>query len=235
MAALTGALRARKFNLDRNRNVSIVVLEQAGVAAAGGHIPAANSGIASVLEVLAVSIENASAAAAPAQASGSITFNDAGGADETITIDGIVYTLKATPAAAFEVDIGASATASANNLRDAINRGATAGTDYGADTAPHPSVKASAASAVVTITARVPGTDGNSVTLAASDTATSITLSGATLSGGENGGGGAARAFPNSQSASTTEDDAGDIFIDHGGSGSQTVKVTVIATLTSPE
>lgn len=119
---------------------------------------------------------------APAAATGTITFADVGDADDEVSIGGQVYTLKATPTNPYDVDIGASATATAANLAAAINAGAGAGTAYGSGTVANTDVSASAALGVVTVTARVSGTAGNSVTL--TKTGTDITVSGATLSGG---------------------------------------------------
>lgn len=57
-------------------------------------------------------------------ASGSLTPADNFSADETVTINGVVFTFKATPAAAGEVDIGASTAASIDNLVAAVNNSA---------------------------------------------------------------------------------------------------------------
>lgn len=213
--------------------LAIYVIEASTVAAAGGHIV---TGATNVLNILSADANETAADATTARgtATGTITFNDAGGAGETVTIDGIVYTQDATPAAdSWEFDVGASATATGAALAAAINRTGTPGTQYAVDIAPHPSVSAADASGVVTLTARVPGAGGNSITLAASDTATSVTLSGTVLSGGADyavGSGVKVRSFPNSQTASTTEDDAGDIFIDHGGSGNENIRIVALVT-----
>lgn len=104
--------------------------------------------------------------------------------NDTVTIDGVVYTFKtALTPAANEVLIGASAAASIANLAAAINQQGTSGTTYGAGTLTPPSAYASNVTAtVITITARKGGTSGNSVAIAKS--AATLTLSGATLSGG---------------------------------------------------
>lgn len=121
----------------------------------------------------------------PAQATGTVTFTGVPTADDTVTIDGIVYTFKASPSAANEVDIGGDADTNGANLAKAINRTGTPGTEYGADTAAHPTVEASNSSGTVTITARDPGTVGNGVTLA--ESADNTTVSGANLTGGTDG------------------------------------------------
>jgi len=51
-------------------------------------------------------------------------------ADDTVTIEGVVFTYKASPAAAGEVDIGGTAAVSLDNLIAAINGGAGAGSAY---------------------------------------------------------------------------------------------------------
>lgn len=51
-------------------------------------------------------------------------------ADDTVTINGVIFTFKAAPAAAGEVDIGADADGSRANLAAAINGGAGAGSTY---------------------------------------------------------------------------------------------------------
>lgn len=51
-------------------------------------------------------------------------------ADDTVTIGGVVFTFKASPASAGEVDIGGSVDVTRANLAAAINGGAGAGTAY---------------------------------------------------------------------------------------------------------
>ena len=51
-------------------------------------------------------------------------------ADDTVTINGVVFTFVASPASAWDVDIGANAAASVDNLVAAINGAAGAGTTY---------------------------------------------------------------------------------------------------------
>lgn len=73
---------------------------------------------------------------------GTLTLVENPSADETVTIGDTVYTWKAIPDAAFEVDIGADASGSLDNLIAAINLNGTAGTTYGAATTIHPTVRA---------------------------------------------------------------------------------------------
>lgn len=72
-----------------------------------------------------------------------ITFSDVGNDAETVTIAGVVYTLKATMAAAYDVQIGASANATATSLSHAINLTGTVGVDYFAGTLANPNATSS--------------------------------------------------------------------------------------------
>jgi hypothetical protein len=111
------------------------------------------------------------------------TFTGAGTAADTITIGSTVYTLRAAPTTvANEVKIGATAAETAANLAAAINGGDGAGTLYGSLTLPHPDVNATVAGAVVTVTAKVGGTAGNSI--ASTDSGTSFSWASTTLLGG---------------------------------------------------
>jgi len=113
------------------------------------------------------------------------TFSGVGTANDTITIDGVVYTLKAAPTTvAGEVKIGADAATTAANLVAAINKAAGGGTLYGSLTAVHPTVRAEAAGAVVTFTAKTAGVGGNSIAIAESGSGFSFAGGATTLSGG---------------------------------------------------
>lgn len=103
---------------------------------------------------------------AAAKASGTVTFAAAASNNDTVTINGVVFTFKTSPDASDkkEVALGANATASAANLTAAINEVST----Y---------VSASSAAGVVTVTAKEAGAAGNNITLAAS-AATAGTMSG---------------------------------------------------------
>lgn len=107
-----------------------------------------------------------------ARATGNVTFGGLPLADETVTINGEVYTFKAAAAAPFEVTIGADAEETADNLLATILADGDTDTYFPTD----------AGVGVVTITATVPGTDGNSISLA--EAATNTTVSGALLTGG---------------------------------------------------
>lgn len=124
---------------------------------------------------------------APVAATGALTFTNVGVAAETITIGTITYTLVAALTAANQILIGASATATAANLAAAINGAAGEGTVYGTGTKQHPSVSASAAAGVVTVTARQIGSIGNQVVT--TETSTVASFAAATLTGGFDQGG----------------------------------------------
>ncbi|MHC4864662.1 MAG: hypothetical protein ACYTEX_11285 [Planctomycetota bacterium] len=85
-----------------------------------------------------------------------------------VEIDGTTYTIKDTPAAAFDVQRDAgTAEANIDNLLAAINLTGTPGTEYHADTTIHPTFSASKASAsTMEAVAKTPGTaeNGSSVT-----------------------------------------------------------------------
>ena len=118
-----------------------------------------------------------------AAATGTLTFSGVGTATETVTIGGVVYTLRAAPTTiAGEVRIGASATETASNLAAAINAGAGAGTAYGSLTPQHPLVSAVAAAGVITLTSRQLGIVGNQV--ATTETSAVAAFGAATLIGG---------------------------------------------------
>lgn len=123
----------------------------------------------------------------PAAATGAITFSGIGTADDTVTIGGRVYTLKAVPAAADQIDIGADAPGTAANLAAAINAAAGAGTLYGTGTTANANVSAVAVGAVVTLTARQAGALGNQVTT--TEAGSGASFAAATLVGGADQGG----------------------------------------------
>jgi hypothetical protein len=120
------------------------------------------------------------------KATGTLTFSGVGTAAETITVGTRVYTMVATlTGVADQVLIGASATASAQNFKNAINAdAATLGVTHGSTT-DHPSVLASGAAAAILLTANAAGVAGNSV--ATTETlATAAAFGAATLTGGAN-------------------------------------------------
>lgn len=126
------------------------------------------------------------------EATGALTFSGTGTAGDTVTIGTEVYTLVAAlsvgPAVENEVLIGATADATAANIAAAINGGAGAGVVYSGTTQRHPFVDASVAGAVVTVTAEVAGTGGNSI--ATTDSGTGASWGAATLTTGAADAGG---------------------------------------------
>ena len=96
---------------------------------------------------------------------GTLTLNSNPGDAETVTIDGKVYTLELVLT---DVDghvlIGGTASITLDNLIDAINLGAGAGTDYAAATTLHPTVSAAAGAAdTMVATAKEGGTAGDAI------------------------------------------------------------------------
>ena len=86
---------------------------------------------------------------------------------ETVTVGATTYTFKTTlsssPTVANEIHIGASASATATNLAEALNGGANIGTDYSTGTAANASATAVANGSTVSLTAITAGTGGNSI------------------------------------------------------------------------
>lgn len=149
-------------------------------------------------------IDYAFLTAAPGTASGAVaasatvTFGATDPTDEdTITVDGIVYTIQdgLLAAGVYDVDMSGTEATMAANFAHAINRTGVPGTAYSGSIAPHPTVKATypGTGGIVTLTARVPGAGGNAITLA--ESSTGAVVSGANLSGGLDAAGGAAVNF----------------------------------------
>ena len=114
-----------------------------------------------------------------------LTFSGVPDPDEELTIGDDVYTfVSALSGAAYEVLIGASATATAAALEAALNSGDGAGLLYGLGTAQSRHVSAVAAAGAVTLTASAPGPSGALTSL--SGTVTNLTITG--FSGGKDGG-----------------------------------------------
>lgn len=96
---------------------------------------------------------------------GNLAFGGIPVAAEIVTIGTTVYVWDAAPSAPFEVDIGASAAISINNLIAAINLTGTPGVEYGAGTTIHPDVIAVAGAGTddADVEAKVGGVAGNSI------------------------------------------------------------------------
>lgn len=114
------------------------------------------------------------------QASGTVTFSAVASANDTVLVNGVTFTAKASGAGANEFNIGADEVASAANLAAAINASVTAlVSGY---------VSASSALGVVTVVASQFGKMGNLVTIAEGvDGGSVISVSGARLIGGTDG------------------------------------------------
>lgn len=107
------------------------------------------------------------------QASGTITFADNPTADDTITINGVVFTFVASGATGNEINIGVSLDLTLDNMVSVLQ----ASVDPAVALATYTENGVS----VLTITYDTNGVDGNAFTLAAS----ADTVSGATLTGGQ--------------------------------------------------
>jgi hypothetical protein len=107
-------------------------------------------------------------------------------ADDTVTIGAVTYTYVTeltAPAVPYEVKVGASDSASLDNLIAAINKAAGEGTTYGTGTVAHALVTAAAgAGDTMDLTAKTAGYIGNKVATTA--TLTSGDWGAATLEGG---------------------------------------------------
>lgn len=142
--------------------------------------------IYSVVSIIAGVLALAVSGTAAGSASGTVTFSTAvPSANDTVTINGRVYTFKAAvTTTADEVLIGATLAETATNLAAAINAtAASAGVLFGSETTENEDVRATAATTITTIIARDAGDEGNAITLAKSGT--NIAVSAATLSGGD--------------------------------------------------
>jgi hypothetical protein len=140
------------------------------IEAVGFQLPNAGASIALVGALARLTL-----AANPVGAAGTVTFSGPGSDGDTITVGGIVYTLRTVADDPYEVAIGGTATATAAGLVASI-------VGNNLTTPAHPRVTASNVAGVVTVTAKVKGTSGNGITLAKAGTA--IAVSGATLAGG---------------------------------------------------
>lgn len=108
-------------------------------------------------------------------AMGNIYFSANPADGNTVTVGETVYTFKTNPAASSDVAIGESAEASSLNLFQSINGAKEGGVK-------NPLVAATSYGEVVTVWAEFGGETGNSIALAA--TGTALSVSGATLTGG---------------------------------------------------
>lgn len=138
--------------------------------------------LGSLIDVLDACLVNGYGAT---RAGGTVTISANPGAGNTVTIGSSVYQFVSslTGSSPGDVLIGASATATALNLIDAINKHQNAGTTFNSSTPRNNDAYAPGISgSTITITARVGGSGGNSIALAATSGGT--TVSGSTLTGG---------------------------------------------------
>lgn len=126
--------------------------------------------------------------AAPTAAAAALVYTFAANptAADTVTIDGVVYTYRASvTTTANEVLIGATLTDTRNNLVAAINGADGGGTTYGSATVANPRVAAVATSTnAVTASARAKGTNGNAIAVAEAGAQTSWAGGAVALTGG---------------------------------------------------
>lgn len=116
-------------------------------------------------------------------ASGSINFSGNPSVGDTVTVGATTYTFKTEMAAANDIKLGSSQSDSTATLVKVLNGTGASGTDYYAGTTtPNASAAASASGSEVSVTAKTAGSAGNSVALAATGSAMSV--SGSTLEGG---------------------------------------------------
>lgn len=111
-----------------------------------------------------------------AKATGTITLTAQPTANDTVTVNGVAFTFKATATLVRDVKIGATAAATLINLLDMLQNCTEANVALAS--------YALTSASVITITYNTSGTAGNSFTLAKSGTNPGV--SGATLSGGAN-------------------------------------------------
>jgi len=158
----------RQVLLTSGENLSAVTFTITGTDEQGRviteDVTGPNAGTAvSVLDYMTVT-QIAASAAFGVVATGVLTLAANAVADETVTIGTQVYTWKAAPSAANEVDIGGSASVSIDNLIAAINNDAGEGTLYGTGTTANTDASAAAgAGDTMDLTSLIAGTAGNAV------------------------------------------------------------------------
>ena len=198
MAKLTGTAVTRRLPIGDRFMQTVRATSGGGASAADEWVDFKEFGLVQIDALVGAPVvigtaplgDSASTPTAPTRATATVTFNATDPSDEdTITVNGRVYTIQGgtITADAYDVDLDATEATMAANFATAINDDGVPGTQYSAGVSPHPDVYAEVAGAVVTLTSRVAGTQGNALTLAASDDGVSVTISGATFSGGTDG------------------------------------------------
>lgn len=180
MAALTSTELTLRLPLGNRVVKSFRATSGAAANAADEYI---TTGLRKIEAVIGLTVIGTTAA--PVAATGTVIFSATNPTEtETITVNGVVYTINASVATtgAYSVLLNNTEATQASNFAAAINRTGTPGTTYSLYVPENPDVKASVSTATVTLTARVPGVVGNAITLAAAGGST--TVGAATLAGG---------------------------------------------------
>ncbi len=128
-----------------------------GVELTGG-LPIEGVGTRNPLKTPGVPVDNVDGVASQ----GTLTIAEPVTSTNTFTIGTTVYKMMTTPAAAYDVAIGASEAATKVNIVAAINASGTPGTEYFAGTLIHPDVAATAFSGdACVLTAKATGVAGD--------------------------------------------------------------------------
>lgn len=162
VSVVTGGAASTKFNLAAIRSEDTI-------------LSMLNNNAGAITDV------TATASIAGTKATGTITCA-AAAVDDTVTVNGKVYTAKAVPVGNTQFSQAGTDTQDAASLVAAINAREAAATTGGN------TVTAANVAGVVTVTAVVDGTAGNALTLVSSN-GTRLAVSGATLAGGTATGG----------------------------------------------
>lgn len=163
---LEGGNNEREIHEGSEATIRVRVLNQSGALVADVDVTDVAYALFNKADGAAINSQTAVKANGTVTQSGQVSEND------TVTINGLVYTFKASPAAARDVDIGIDADGSMDNLEASVLLN-------------DPLVTASYGTPTLTLTATTPGTNGNDITLA--KTATNLTVSGANLTSGTDG------------------------------------------------
>lgn len=139
-------------------------------------VPLAETTIDNMVTIMPGSIVVTSGLGAAA-ATGTIVFGSVASAGDTVTVNGTVFTFRATPSVQNEIALGTTPATSATNLYTALNNTLTGSVTN--------ATYANATPGTVSVTYAYLGATGNSFTLA--KTGSSCTVSGTNLTGGADG------------------------------------------------
>lgn len=184
------------MNTNKSKNISETTLIKVGNGSIKGILVNSHtSGTVKVVDGIyngsqASQVLTSSGASAPADfAVGTLTSDATNVADDETVVVGatggtsITYRFKDTMAQAYDVKIGASASATLDNLKKAINATGTAGTEYFAGTLVNPDIIAYTKTATtLKVGFRTRGVAGNAYTT--TETSGHLSWGGATLAGG---------------------------------------------------